>query len=769
MVVFIPAEVEYAVNKIIRELLKKETGIDFIIHSYDDMITRIDDKTVNTILRLVDINRDYIVSNTNDPYTATVYLHVISNILPQARRLINEYKDELIRKLRDYFSYMDTGTRPEPDMTELMDISLTYFGVMGVYKGKNGLFVLPSKDDLDGISNSIDTNYMLERSIIILSQRVLGPLSIVNGSLYAGQEKIVDIRNGERFLVNISNKTSLLKYHIDNLTQLVLPHLFDSLERLLKRYGGTDVSIRKGILGVIIECPLKCFAEVYNLPELPDSIGSLRVPVDVFVGISGKTVMLHGEVYIKGISNIVFGDLSFEYTQQYDVGINIDDFMKEFSSRLIKILSLYAGVSEVIRHTVSRYGLKYVLRDDKVILTKTSKHGKLTITVSRDNEKISVSAKITANKWMSENKLKRYIKSNGLELPKIEWKGNPTLYLGDTVVSSGDELRSLIERSIKYFDIIREYHEKLIHKRSKEETISLYLLLSLTPQYFKDEVKQVLNDTNKLLSRFSSIDVTRNYQLLLNSDKVILSLVSEGIVKIEDNQVKVFERRLYSILRDLDFSESNSIRIEKEIAERIPKLVLRFKLDDIIKNDTTRKLWLSLPEDLKKKYVENLSSMELMKIIDNPPYRNLFPFNYVLSTALKSSNPNIKTHVVFNYYKHLLGSKVLVKERKVESLVVLDVDKFYIQVWDVKRDEIDLIIYGKNKKIGVLYSGRDLVNALIKAIRTYDSVIDILSKDVGTVKSKISSSFSILLDADRRVPVRGDKTKVFEDSEVHVG
>lgn len=152
------------------------------------------------------------------------------------------------------------------------------------------------------------------------------------------------------------------------------------------------------------------------------------------------------------------------------------------------------------------------------------------------------------------------------------------------------------------------------------------------------------------------------------------------------------------------------------------------RLEDVTLTVDRIPVWKLLPEDVKRRFIEKRAPEELFRILTSPELRELFKdeLKQIIRRLLKDGAPSHKTYIVYNY----MLNRILPDDRLKAELVkyghryYINAGLFYIQVNNVEKDKVEFIMYRKDIRWGVIYEGKNLYDALMKALKTYDEIIE---------------------------------------------
>jgi len=162
-----------------------------------------------------------------------------------------------------------------------------------------------------------------------------------------------------------------------------------------------------------------------------------------------------------------------------------------------------------------------------------------------------------------------------------------------------------------------------------------------------------------------------------------------------------------------------------------------FKPNDMAVEVNGKPLWHQLSPQTKALYLIKASINDLATILFDPTLREIFSdvIDRIKSEVLSSREPSIITRYAVEYMPGVLG---LPKNAKIVSegkLYAIDVGPFIVQLWRVGDEYNEYIVYNKNSKVGFLFKGKTVMDAINEAIERYDKIYSIFNELFNIAKS----------------------------------
>jgi len=330
--------------------------------------------------------------------------------------------------------------------------------------------------------------------------------------------------------------------------------------------------------------------------------------------------------------------------------------------------------------------------------------------------------------------------------------GTTILRWSNVVLGSEDAIKEFVDKLMKLEDALTEAKSRTaLGLRpvvlDSNRGFAAYLVLLFAPGYFRFDVDHVLQMARQRMSQpdiaevldaemREAVQVGKSEVLITKGDKIALVLLERGKMKLlNDGRIQIGTTSVD--LRELGFSDGEA----KEIIGRIATGLLMAADANIIAN-----IWYLISDEVKKAYIERLPEEELVKLLTSDYLSSVLSdvSQAILERATRGS-PALKTVAYYRYARHIFGVKS-VNITAEPGVPAINAGVFYVHVYDVGSGFVDYIVYGKNEKVGVVYRGRTLREAIAKALRTYDKAVR---------KASLAESETRL--GSLRVPLKGGK------------
>jgi len=149
-----------------------------------------------------------------------------------------------------------------------------------------------------------------------------------------------------------------------------------------------------------------------------------------------------------------------------------------------------------------------------------------------------------------------------------------------------------------------------------------------------------------------------------------------------------------------------------------------FRPEEMAMEICGKPVWHQLSPQTKKLYLLKASINDLATILFDARLREVFSdvINQIKNEVLRSREPSIITRYTVEYMPNTIG---LPKNAKIVSegkLYAIDVGPFIVQVWSVGDEHNNYIVYNKNTKIGFLFAGKTVLEAVSDAMLRYEKI-----------------------------------------------
>lgn len=743
MGVFIPWVVENNVLSYVRSLLKEEYGVEYGVNSYSDLIFKFTDELFWSILRLVSVRRDDIISNSivRRKEDAESFLYLMLRVAPKGRDMFKSMRDEFTKIVRDYLDHVLNGG-DRPDMSPLESFVLNYVGISGYNMGNLGLIVLSSRDEVKATLDIDDDE--LDRSIV---ERIISGLGGVefkfdSNTLYLDGKPLVSVPSLDRLVNALDNLPYDIRTKISN----------DIVKYIVKRFmiwmesnrpeltSKVFIDNRDNGFRLVFSSTLGFFSSLYGV-DVPDDLRDVHTKISIRLFTRSDGVILDGEVNPLPHVSGIFKNASISKQVRFEDESSIDKLLELITRDVVNTILTYKDMTEVLEDKSKKYGLRISQEysGSTSISYKKSLRGisiSFDLSLSSNTPSVTVFTRITVKDGSDMYRAQSIVNSISKKILNEE----PYIYINDDKIvvhwrfniTSGKELGSVIDSSMTIFSSInKKLKQKKFNTSRKDRAIlASYLTTSLNPSNRGETLDLIVKESKRVLRKLGIPEIDRLISksgpigILTYSDKIIGYLLLGGVIKVESNHVEVMGERLHTILTSIGYDREDSVKVEREVSDSIVKSLLALSIDDITRKVNGRSLWDLLPRDLRRRYMERLTMSEIERIVTNPDYEQVFPIKEVVNKIIKQGSPSLKTYVFYKYLSSRIGLRGKAKLAKVGSEFVIDVGSYYVQIDRVKNNGFDYIVYRKDVGLGVVYTGRTILEALVKATKTYSEILN---------------------------------------------
>jgi len=684
--------------------VKNEFGSDlnkFIIYSSDEVFNKITSVARSTLAGKID-------------NTKAVILRLLVSWAPEARRTLRNVPEDVIKVIRDYLS-------GDVDIKALYNITR----YLAIYSDRYGYFlILPSPEEFKSMEKNI--NKLVE---FIVEDNLLPAYSYM--MKYDSDSKVIKI--GEKPVITIGNEREFLEKYgktifgrvvadkIANLMAdkiknkigkaLLLDKVVTDTGRIILKYKDESSYTLEKYFGVSLPEEYKKYSYYFGFDFTVDTIDwSLSITVKIYLRSSG--------------------DVRYVYAAQYNYSLEMsDDVNSIINDSVIRAVRGYEKSKTVrskIMYLLRQYGYSYLDAVKKTELYNITLRFP-SFDEGENSIMVSVNVEINDEKrtYFNIEKLKELLSNSGIQPKEIEfyetgivWKTMVKENMEDDFVLKVKKLEEIFRESISTVEL------DAVSSPEPEKTtdiIGAYLISLFHPTKTTFDVMKVYDKVYEWLSKQNipkiGIDKAGIQTVYSRGEEIILALIEHGVIKITEDSIIVENEKID--LTKLGYSKEEAKEIDDKIIKSIAVEYSKQKLERI------ESIRHKLPDRVMREILRNLPDSELEKIMaSNELFEAYSKYSDILSErTLKSDNIVLKTLGIARFNKERLGIRN-VKLSTEPGVPVIETPLFYVHVYDVKPVNIDVILYGKKERIGVIYRGRSLPDIVGKAMDRYQRDVE---------------------------------------------
>ena len=776
----IPDTVErYVLGMIMHRLNRKYNIYTIFLRNYQELVLALNDEEFEKALEVLESGKDSIARDSANSYHTSMFIPMLLAVAPESRRVLKKLIPDVASFLHDYIKAILNGQeRPSLD-PELKRKLLRYAGFHD--ERSNAFYFLPTNEEIKKI-NMDDASYVY---------------SIYNyGLKYDKKNRIIKLFGKPVYKIE-DEDVFLASIPIGNefdvkLVELVEESLIDKVERKIAKiasnlnftrtYGSLYTSSSRNLL---LSSKIEITGDIGTLAgnigiEVPSDLK--KNPIEINISLKrGEEKRTHIKILTK-IHNLSNGlKLASAYTEiPFREVDRIDNALGNSINLLLEKTREYENTLNEFRMIAKRR--KYTLLEpDEESDEETGEGGypkffyshrnfastvHLLLNIVHGKTELLAEEVIEAYVDNTENFLRELKQVNDESLSQyiINNEGSRLIFKRAFTIRNRRDIEDFFDHSSKLMSLLKRTERRIeeIKKHgytgSMDTLLANYLVTVLEPVSSRiSDIEQLSESVSKILSNLNIKNIDKILDKserkgfiapVFYSNEIIRELVLSNIIHVEENKVVVNGKRLYSILSKEGYDKAEAVGLEKRISWKIMQSII----STMTPRDMTRRIggkvvWDVLPGHIRKRYLEQLPVEQLTKILSNENLMKVFSISVgtIVEEIIKRGSPDLKTTMIFKYKPQLLG-KLHSNARldTSEGTPAIVVGNYYVQVYNTSKDYTDYIIYRKDKKIGFLYRGRTLVEALMKAIRTYD---DAVNKYIKENRQRKIGNLVVILDS----------------------
>lgn len=721
------------------------------------------------LLKFVKEHRMEIINESSNRYVSSIVTHLILEMGPEMRKAMRDPPQEILEFLRDYLAYYDGKKQVEPVLSR--DVALKYIRYLMIpIDKKNRFLVLPSEDELSEIEEKGATRLEELASKTIASIYLDSPLVEYDPhtrSVSVSGKPIYRVENEVEF-ANRARHTQVG----DLVRGAIMDRVFSKVSTLLK---GLDFK-KPGFYATA-----KCdeIGRILGV-DVPEEMRGKEITVEFNAWLSDK------EVYVtfKAGSSVVDSQHSVVSRIPLSELDRLGEYVRNAFSHAVKVIPEREKLLSIMRDRLeSRNYTLYDYGTDNLFGYETSSYEAKLIIYSRvdvtDNTIAHMNIQVKYKKEVDPDTVKRVLRERGYPVDEMniyaDEKSVEIVY--EKGVTSIEEGIKLVEQFINLKEVLeiarRAYlKEKRVGKEEKpskksispEEAFALYLVFLFDPPSFRGNFSSVQEQVRKLLESTNSQRVKEAFRkgrenkyspLIVHYEEILSELFLGGHIRVLEEDVIIFGKSMSELLRGLGYSEDTVKNLVRKAVEGVSLSLVNLRPSDLAKQIDGKTLWDTLPKQSKKVYAENMTPEKVNEILADPKLVTVFSdiMDEVVRGTLERGGPVAKTLIIYHLRPEILGTKRRLEITNEPGVPAINAGMFYVHVYCVGGGHVDYIVYRKDTKIGLVFRGRTLSEAIMKALNTYDKAVE-KAKWSATQERKLGN-LVLPLDANGN-PIRGD-------------
>jgi len=740
-----------------RELLSYESLSTFIVDSPDDLF--------NMIVSAAKQYASDIVSEFDkleDRREVAVFLRYLVSWAPEARAYLHSVPDEVVDILRNYILYRIGVSKNKPELDTGTIVKLTRYLPLRVSIGNKDYYVIAPSFREPGLTNIEDDllNVLKYVYLYFFDNLSYDPYT---QTVMLGGKALLHISDEKEFIdkIRVEFSSSLLVSKVMRGTQL-------KYAEVLKKSLGNDFTFDSEVLSdyavrLVMRTTTTSLAEKLGV-KIPEEMRDRSLRLSIELSAASWDIHTVFEVESKVVDNVIT-TRKINLYEADKFGAKLPELFVSAMELVDRWEKLASTFKEKLRMAGfepkedDQYTLKYVLKRGSCKISVKSEN------IAYDEGPLMVTVTVSYNDLLDiervESVLTRYGYASGIfRTPWInndEKRSTTIVTWRDIALSSEDMIAEFVDKLLKLDTVLTEAKPKRVSPLEAvplggSRSFAAYLILLFDPAKFHFDVSSVLYDVKQWLTLPDVVDALnedvkkalrlgRDEVLITEGDKIILSLFEKGKLKIVDDKIRFGISTID--FRSLGFNDAEAKEMLKKI---LSKMAMSADVESVAG------IWHMLSDDVKKAYIEGLQEKDLIKILTSDSLSAIFSdaSKAILERAMHS-NPVLKTLACYRYMKDVFGTKWI--ELTTEPGVpAISAGMFYVHIYNVDKSYIDYVIYGKNEKIGIVYRGKTLREALNKAVKTYEKVV----RKASWARSSISFG-SLWMPLKDGKPIYGDE------------
>jgi len=742
------------------------------IYSYDSLDVFIVDSPDDLFNEIVSAAKQYatdVVSefdNPEDRKEAAIILRYLATWAPEARTYLRTPPSEVVSALKDYILYRIGASNVEPKLEAGAIMKLARYLPLRVSKGDKDYYVIAPTFREPELANIDDIVFRALRRVYLTFFDKL-EYDPYTQTVMLGGKTLLQIHDERSFVESIIKEFSgtalyskiirgvqrkyaeALKKSVEGVLAFDSEEVADYAARLTKR---TTTTVLAQILGVKIP------------EEMHDRNLELRI------GLSAASWMVYAIFEVEGrIVDYVDVPYSVPLHEAETFGAKLPEM---FASAMESVVR-WERLARVLKNKLHEAGfrlnstdtstIEYVLNRESCRIVVEAEY------IVGENGSLAIDVTVRYHDILDKENVERVLKQYGYidglaKFPETgllrDWtRGVTELYWRGIVLQSEDAIAEFVDKLAKLSTVLAEAKQERVPPRKVAEldennSVAAYLILLFDPADFHFDINTVLHNVKQRLMQADVRDVLSEdvKKALLDGKDEVLIIEGEKIVSklLEKEKLKISDSKIQLGASTVDFKELGFS--DEEVKEVLTRIVSGITMSGDM--NAAAKVWCTLSAEAKKTYIEKLPGNVLVRILASDYLSSMFSdVSQAILNRAKHGDPILKTLAYCRFSKDILGTKMISITTE-PGVPAINAGMFYVHVYNVGGGYVDYLVYGKSEKVGVVYRGRTLREALSKALKTYDSAV----RSASWVESTVTLG-SLRIPLKDGKPIRGDEAE----------